>query len=122
MIGNMHRTACADLHVILAWELKDYCWNMLADCIVIERAHLLDRLSIDRIKKVRMAWFQVDVSPWFPCFRHTETSGKDEHVHSCYLSRFPFPEGVMTGAMAAQHRQLRLCEAGLKTITWSPEL
>lgn len=119
---SMHRQACVILHVAFANELKDYCWGWLSDCVVIEKPQMLNRLNLERIKNARMALFQEDVSQWFPYFEQMSIGIGQNRFHSCYLSRLPFPVGAMKGAMRTQDRQIRLCEAGLKTTIWCPEL
>lgn len=122
MSGSVYWQACTDLHVRLAQELRDFCWPRFCDCIVLERPQMLMALSVERIKKPRMTRFQEDVYPWFPHFEQMSKGRNDYQIHSCYLSRLPFPKGAMMGMMRTQDRQLRLCEAGLRTTIWSPEL
>lgn len=117
MSNVIHRQACAEIHTRLAIDLKDYCWNMRVDCVVVDRAQLESRLGVARTKGCRLSWLREDVSFWFPHFTHTVSSGTK--VHSCYLSQLPFPEGPITGKMSSAARQLRLREAGLKTAAWS---
>lgn len=119
MSNLVHRQACLDIHVRLAIQLKDYCWDARVDCVVVDRAQLEARLGVARIKGCRLSWLRQDVSFWFPYFTHTVSNGGK--VHSCYLSRLPFPEGPFTGKMSSPARQLRLCEAGLRTQAWSAE-
>ena len=122
MSDSKYWQACADVHQEIATKLRDYCWYKSSDCIAVDRSYLLAMLDINRMEEVRLLRFQNDVSPWFQHFYQMSVGGRKGHFHSCYLSRFPFPVGAMMGSMETEERQLRLCEAGLRTTIWFPEL
>ena len=122
MNDSLYWHACAESHVRFAQMVRDYLWTQLSDCVVLERHQILEAFGVQCIRESRMTRFQDDIRPWFPYLVWTRMVGKGRKIHSCYLSRFPFPDGAMTGAMLTRDRQIRLGEAGLRTISLSQSL
>lgn len=100
---EVYRESQKRLHKTLGAYLLVKAWSLKVDGIALQRNTLLNFLSLERMKNVRIDWLKEDISEYFPHQWVTHYSGSKTYA-TLYLSRFELPKKSKIGAMKDEKR------------------
>jgi len=126
MDDSSHRLFAQRQHRVLGLHLAIQCWINGLDAVALERKHFCSYLSLERVKRVRVAQFREDIEPWFPYSKAFFT--KPDSFRSIVLSRRDLASTLPTGTMSTLERVKRANTAGFaiqlvaKLTTWDADL
>ncbi len=111
---DIYREACGRSHRILGAYLTLWAWRKGADCVALDRDHLLPYLGVGKMRGKRLRWLAEDIREFFPYHQALQISGRTVHG-GLYLSRAPFPDHAFEAGMSDEKRAKQLSSRGLRT-------
>src|SRR5665213_3143890 len=84
--NKLYRDSCERRHRVIANYLAVRAWWRGADCVVLSREILREILGVDRLKEIRLTWFQEDIKRWFP-YSNVRRAWMTNAVNSVFLAR-----------------------------------
>ena len=112
MAENPQRELAKRQHRILGLYLAVSAWSNNLDAIVLERSNFTNFLSLQRVKRARVAQFEEDVRQWFP-FTSAFYATDNDSLHTLYLSRVSLEAKLPSGQMNTSARVTGARQKGL---------